>query len=500
MPAPGEHTYRAFRGGQAHPRTAIDADNVGVVLERQVEEWEQRARRRDIMVDEQALFDFYAERVPASVVSVRHFDRWWSRAVRETPELLDLSLERLTTGATGVSEARYPSFWSTSTPGSGDDGGQRLALRYEFEPGSTTDGVSVDVPLAQLNQVDEDSFGWQIPAHRVAPAWEAIQNAQAAAPSVSPREQAYIAALATRYAPQPPADRTALDSAFAGAMREVARQHPDDLDASALFAEALMDVTPWSYYAKDGSPPRPETGEVVSTLESVLRRDPKHAWATHLYIHATEASTDPGRAAAYADTLGDLVPGAGHLVHMPAHTDMRIGRYHDAVLVNERASAADWSYLEQCQAQGTSYAAGYVPHNSHFRYAAAAMAGNSAAALSGAGDTASGVEHHPGHRAAGAVSTSDQHAIAQPLFAYVRFTRWQQILDTPAPPEDQRYRTAIWHYALGRALVGTGRPDAAEAELAAFALDRRRRLTGHQHGHLQPGSRRAGGRRGGAGR
>ena len=132
----------------------------------EVGEWEQRTRRRDILVDEQTLFDFYDHRVPAEVASARHFDRWWKTARRDTPELLTLSLKDLTNDTAGVSERDYPSFWSTTTPGAPTGSGQRLALNYEFEPGKPDDGVSVDVPLALLNQVDEDAFGWQVPGHR----------------------------------------------------------------------------------------------------------------------------------------------------------------------------------------------------------------------------------------------------------------------------------------------------------------------------------------------
>ncbi len=299
----------------------------------------------------------------------------------------------------------------------------------------------------------------------VAPAWEAVQNAQALAATATPREQAYIAAVAQRYAKDPPADRAALDTAFANAMRDVARQYPEDLDASALSAEALMDLTPWNYYDNDGKPLRPETTELVTTLESVLQRDPKHAWAIHLYIHATEASDNPARAESYADTLASLVPGAGHLVHMPAHTYMRIGRYHDAVLANERATAADNSYISQCHAQGV-YPVGYVPHNHHFLYSAASMAGNSADALSGAAGTDAKTIHTMEHDAS--AGTYMQHFAVQPLFASVRFGKWQEVLDTKAPPEGLQYRAGVWHYARGRAFVGTGKLDGAEAELAAL--------------------------------
>ncbi len=300
-------------------------------------------------------------------------------------------------------------------------------------------------------------------AAAAAPAWEAVQKAQSLAAKTTPREQAYIAAVAQRYAEKPPANRAPLDTAFANAMRDVARQYPDDLDASALFAEALMDLTPWNYYNNDGKPMRPETTEIVTTLESVLRRDPKHAWAIHLYIHATEASDNPARAESYADTLASLVPGAGHLVHMPAHTYLRIGRYHDAVLANERATAVDHAYISQCHAQG-AYPASYVLHSHHFLYAAASMAGNSADALKGAAGTGATTDHTTAHD----TSPGAQHLAAQPLFASVRFGKWQEILDTKAPPEAMVYRTGVWHYARGRAFVGTGQLDSAEAELAAL--------------------------------
>jgi tetratricopeptide (TPR) repeat protein len=297
----------------------------------------------------------------------------------------------------------------------------------------------------------------------VTPAWEAVQKAQALATKATPREQAYIAAVAQRYAKEPLTDRAPLDTAFANAMRDVAQRYPDDLDASALFTEALMDLTPWNYYDKGGKPLRPETTEIVTTLESVLGRDPKHSWAIHLYIHATEASDNPARAESYADTLASAVPGAGHLLHMPGHTYMRIGRYHDAMLANKRATAADNSYISQCHAQGV-YPVGYVPHNHHFLYSAASMEGNSADALKGAAGTdattAHKKEHHP--------RISTQHFAAQPLFAFVRFGKWQDILDTKAPPEGLDYRAGVWHYARGRAFVGTGQLDSAEVELTAL--------------------------------
>ncbi|HUS25318.1 MAG TPA: hypothetical protein VM369_10245 [Candidatus Binatia bacterium] len=298
-----------------------------------------------------------------------------------------------------------------------------------------------------------------------APAWEAIGKARERADAASAIERAYIEALARRYAPQPPADRSPLDQAFAAAAGEVARKYPQDLDARALYAEALLDQHPWDYYDAAGKPRRESTRLIVSTLESVLKDDPRHAWAIHLYIHATEASDRPQRAEAYADRLTVLVPGAGHLVHMPGHTYMRVGRYHDAVLANERATAADDSYLAQCQQQGV-YPIGYVPHNHHFLYAAAAMLGNRAEALKAAASTdahtAHGLLHDPGF------GTSLQHYSVQPLFAYVRFGEWQRILAQPEPAADLPYPAGVRHYARGRAHAALGELDAADRDLAAL--------------------------------
>ena len=298
-----------------------------------------------------------------------------------------------------------------------------------------------------------------------APAWDALQKAQALAEKTTPQERGYIEALAARYAKSPPADRASLDQAFATAAGNLSRQYPGDFDAAAIYAEALMDLHPWDYYDRDGKPKRASTSTIVSTLESVLAKDPDHPWAIHLYIHATEASDHPERAEAFADKLGPMFPAAGHLVHMPGHTYMRVGRYHDAILANERATAADDSYVAQCHAQGV-YPIGYVPHNHHFLWAAAGFAGNSEQALRSAANTESHVAHEllrePG------VGPFLQMYEVQPLYAMVRFGKWQQILDTPAPPKDLAFPTALWHYARGRALTALGRLDDAGAELAVL--------------------------------
>lgn len=182
-------------------------------------------------------------------------------------------------------------------------------------------------------------------------AWEALQQAKRLAPKVSPKEQAYIKALEMRYSPRPVADRHALDVAYADAMREVMKSYPRDMDAATLFAEALMDTMPWDYYMENRRP-KALTAELVRALEHVIEVDPRHPGANHFYIHAVEASPYLERALPSAARLRNLAPGAGHLVHMPSHVYLRIGRYHDATIVNEQAVLADESYITQCRAQG----------------------------------------------------------------------------------------------------------------------------------------------------
>lgn len=293
-------------------------------------------------------------------------------------------------------------------------------------------------------------------------AYRASRKAVELADHASEKERAYIQALAKRYSENPPENRAPLDQAYADAMRDVAQQYPDDLDAVALFVEALMDLHPWDYWNKDGTP-QPWTPEITSHLETILARDPNHIGGIHFYIHAVEASTQPERAEPYADRLGALVPGAGHLVHMPSHTYIRVGRYHDAALANIDATQADNSYVTQCRAQGL-YPLAYVPHNHHFLWAAASMEGWRAKAVEAALETDK-VTHHEMMAEPGMGAL--QHYSLIPLYAYVRFGMWDEILAYRTPPENLLYPTGIWHYARGRAFVGRGRLDDARKELMA---------------------------------
>jgi len=287
----------------------------------------------------------------------------------------------------------------------------------------------------------------------------AIQRAVSLKDGVAPIEADLIDALATRYNGDPATDREPLDLAYAEAMRAVHAKHPDDDDASALFAEAVMTTMPWDYWV-DPENPRPNTIEVIDALEGVLARSPGHPLALHLYIHAVEASSSPARAEAAADMLADLVPGAGHLVHMPSHIYWRVGRYNDASEANVLAAAVDEAYIAACNAQGF-YPAAYYPHNIHFLWAASAMEGRSAVSIEAGEKVAANVqlemiEQFPG--------VEFFHTI--PLLSLTRFGRWDEIMARPAPAENLEFSTAIWHYARATALAREGDLAAARAERA----------------------------------
>ncbi|MBI4782177.1 MAG: hypothetical protein HY785_12770 [Oscillatoriophycideae cyanobacterium NC_groundwater_1537_Pr4_S-0.65um_50_18] len=293
-------------------------------------------------------------------------------------------------------------------------------------------------------------------------AWEAIQQAIALSPSASPKEQAYIAALATRYRAKPVADRTALNLAYTNAMRQVAQQYPEDLDAATLFTEALMDTTPWDYWAEDGTP-KPEGAEIMATLEAVLQRNPEHPGALHLYIHAVEAER-PELAAAAADRLRDLNINTGHLIHMPGHIYIRVGRYHDAVVANQQAAAADAQYAYQQHPQGI-YPLAYMPHNHHFLWYAAVMSGQQQVAMQAAQKTADLVDQSL-IREAGLGTL--QHYAMIPLYTAVKFKLWDDILAQPAPASDLAYPTGVWHFARGMAYTAKGQNQKARHELEAL--------------------------------
>jgi tetratricopeptide (TPR) repeat protein len=286
------------------------------------------------------------------------------------------------------------------------------------------------------------------------------QQALALAPKVSDAERAYIEALSARYAAEPGDSRFARDQAYAAAMREVTRRFPGDPDAATLFAESLMDLQPWDYWTPDGAP-KGKIEEVIATLERVLKNHPNHPGACHFYIHAVEASMEPQRALPCAKRLGGLMPGAGHLVHMPAHTFMRLGMYQEAEEANIHAVHADERFIQDRKPQGF-YPMAYYPHNLHFLYWAAAMAGRSQVAIKTSRDL---VKHVPDEM----VKEVPPLELFKPIpyFALALFGKWDEILKEPAPAAEFTYSTGIWRYARGRAFAATGQLEKAKAELDA---------------------------------
>jgi tetratricopeptide (TPR) repeat protein len=299
-----------------------------------------------------------------------------------------------------------------------------------------------------------------------APAWERLQRAVALAPKTTDRERAFIKALEARYAANPPDNRRSLDEAYAESTRVLAAARPDDLDAQVFHAEALMDLQPWDFW-DEKLEAKGNTNEILKTLEGVIARNPDHPGALHFYVHATEASAHPERAVAAADRLRTLIPGSGHLVHMPAHIYSRVGRWHDAVIANQVAIEADNQYLSTCRGNVRGvYPLGYVPHNPHFLWFAASMEGASAVARAAAAETAKRTDlpdlmRQPGYGGL-------QHYWMTPWFDDVRFGRWTEIAGKPNPAPDLPYVTAIWHYAQGMAAVRQKRFDAADKHSAAL--------------------------------
>ncbi|WOX04070.1 hypothetical protein [Microbulbifer pacificus] len=285
---------------------------------------------------------------------------------------------------------------------------------------------------------------------------ELVLKAKSLEKSVNARERALIDALTKRYTGDP-SDRGKADAAYAAAMGKVAEQYPEDLDIATLYAESIMDLRPWNYWMRDGTPYE-GTEQIVALLEKVMAKNPEHPGALHLYIHLIEPTDTPERAEKAADTLKNLMPGAGHIVHMPAHIYQRVGRYADSVATNERAIAADEDYIAQCRAQGI-YPMAYYPHNIHFLWFANTASGRSAAAIDAANKAAEQI--------------SDESLAAMPMLAgfrvipywsLARFGKWDQVLALPQPPQDQ-FLNGAWHYVRGLAFIGKGQLDKAQAEL-----------------------------------
>jgi tetratricopeptide (TPR) repeat protein len=288
-------------------------------------------------------------------------------------------------------------------------------------------------------------------------AWAALERAVALAPKVPAAERAYITALQARYAPRPPAVRAGLDSAYAAAMAQLVARYPDDLDAATLYAEALMDLRPWAYWKKDGTP-YPQTDIIVRQLERVLAKNPNHPGACHYYIHAVEAVA-PEKAVPCAERLATLMPGAGHMVHMPGHIYIRVGRYVDAINANVHAVHADETYIASERPSGI-YPVGYYPHNYHFLAFAATLAGRSEQAIEAARKLVEAVPVE-------VVRQVPPFEQLRPydLLVLTRFGRWDDVLASPLPPSDLRVTTGLVYYARGVAHAAKGQAAQAQAAL-----------------------------------
>jgi len=292
-------------------------------------------------------------------------------------------------------------------------------------------------------------------------AWAALARAQELAPKASPVERALIDALGKRYMNPQPEDRRPLDKAFADAMREVWKAYPKDADAGAIFAESLMDLRPWDLWTIDGKP-QPETPEILRTLESVIALNPKHPLALHLYIHAAEASPEPGKADAAADKLRTLTPGLGHLVHMPSHIDVRRGRWEEAVLANSRAMATDVEYLQRSKPPG--FYRIYMAHNHHMLAFASMMRGESRQATEALKEM---VEQMPEEFVLAIAPIADGF-LASPFEVHLRFGRWQAMLGEPEPREVFPLCRALWRFARAVSLAALGRTAEAREEQKKF--------------------------------
>jgi tetratricopeptide (TPR) repeat protein len=293
---------------------------------------------------------------------------------------------------------------------------------------------------------------------------EAVVKAKSLSVGASPVEQALILALMNRYTADPAADRAALDRAYADAMRAVRAKYPKDDDVTVLFAESLMDLRPWKFWNQDGTP-ADGTLEIVATLEEVLKRNPTHPGANHYYIHATEASPDPGRALASAKQLDTLVPGAGHLVHMPAHVYMRTGNYAGASDANAKAAKVDEKYIKEHDANGT-YPVMYYTHNLQFLAVSAGMEGNAKVALEAAARAAAFV----------APIVKDmpmaEFVVPLPIYMKLRFGLHGDVLREAAPSKELPTATALWHWARAYALTAQKKFEESAKETAAFEAAR----------------------------
>ena len=291
---------------------------------------------------------------------------------------------------------------------------------------------------------------------------EAMANAKRLKSSATPKEQALIDALATRYSEDLTKDVAELNMSYMKAMTKVVQKYPEDADIQILYAASVMNTVPWNYWDTDGNP-SPNIKEAKAALEKAMKIEPENPGAHHYYIHMVELPY-PDLGVPSADKLASLMPGAGHIVHMPSHIYIRVGRYKEAVEVNQTAILADEDYISQCFAQGL-YPLAYYPHNIHFLWSASSLLGDSDIAIDAAKKTA---EKVPTGELINLPFLQD--FAATPLLAYTRFGKWNEILTVPKPNADIKHLNLIWHYARGIAFIRKGNPVDAQEELDAISV------------------------------
>jgi tetratricopeptide (TPR) repeat protein len=370
----------------------------------------------------------------------------------------------------GLGELHHPVSTSNAEAQKFFDQGLRLiyAFNHEEAARSFKRAAELDPQLAMAHwgyalAVGPNYNEATIDAGRMKAAVEAVEKARALAARATDGERALIEALAKRFTLDANPDGKKLAADYSRAMGEVAKRFPDDLDAVTLYADSLMNLTPWQLWTRDGKPAA-HTEEIVALLESVLRRDPQHIGANHLYIHAVEASRTPERALPSAERLGKLAPAAGHLVHMPAHIYIRTGDYAAAARVNEDAAAADRAYIKAANAQGV-YPMMYYSHNLHFLVESYGRAGQFREAQRSARQLAEHVRPHV------KAMPMIEGFLPSETFVLLRFARWDDVLKQPEPDRATVVTHAVWQFARG--LAHAARSDAAEAEKArqSFAAE-----------------------------
>ena len=368
---------------------------------------------------------------------------------------------------TGLGDLHHPV--STHNPQSQQFFDQGLRYIYAFNHDeaarSFQHAAELDPTLAMAYWGVAEAVGpnYNDPAdpERYKHAHDAVQKAVDLSGEASPSEQAYIQAMAKRFPADPNSDLKKAAEEYRDAMRQVSVQFPDDLDAATLFAESGMNLHPWGLWHQDGTP-EAGTDEIVATLESVMKRDPNHLGAIHYYIHSVEASNNPERALAGANKLAALAPGAGHIVHMPAHVYIRTGDYEAAVKTNEQAAEVDRAYIKATGVQGI-YPMMYYSHNLHFVAMCGAMNGRYTEARKNADLLAANVAPHVKEM------PPLEGFMTIPMAVEIRFHHWNEILKLPAPDASMKTATVFWHFGRGLALAGTGKITEAEAEYRVVA-------------------------------